>query len=74
MGTGGALAAVIFYFHQKTTERHSADLKAIIEGQHFREDALLEVVKENTASNTKLITVIDTLHRRLTPRGANGEV
>ncbi len=61
LGVGGVLAGVIFYFHQKTADRHKSDLKDIIARQQSREDALLRKLDENTTSNTRLITVIDAL-------------
>ena len=76
MGTGGALAAFIFYFYQKATERaatdlkniverHAAEFKVLLDGQRTREEMLFVVVKENTVSNTRLIAVIDALDRRI---------
>lgn len=58
LGIGGALAAMIFYFYRKDLNYHLEQWK----GQAH---VLLEVVKENTESNTKLIEVVEALHRRL---------
>lgn len=59
LGVGGALAGVIFYFHTKITEQHRVDLKDLLIAQTKREDVFVRVIQENTASNTKLITVIE---------------
>lgn len=61
LGVGGALAAVIFYFHTKITEGHREELKAIISKQEAREAALINTLHDNTVSNTRLIAVIDSL-------------
>lgn len=58
LGVGGVLAAMMFWFYR----RDVANYTALWKGQT---DILMAVVKENTASNTKLITVIEALHRRL---------
>ena len=58
LGVGGVLAAFMFVFYRK-------DVKLYTEMWRGQSELLVSVVKENTASNVKLITVIDALHRRL---------
>lgn len=58
LGVGGILAGVMFMFYRK-------DVKQYTDLWKEQSGILMAVVKENTASNTKLITVIDALHRRL---------
>lgn len=59
LGVGGILAGVIFYFyHQRVTEwLKSADTR--LEVEQRRSDALLLVVKENTASNTAVVKSVE---------------
>lgn len=59
LGVGGVLAAFIFIFYRK-------DLKQSSDLWKGQADVLISVVKENTASNTKLITVIEALNLRVT--------
>ena len=58
LGVGGVLAGFIFHFYRK-------DVRAYTEQWRGQSELLVTVVKENTSSNTKLVTVIDALHRRL---------
>jgi len=58
LGVGGILAGVMFVFYRR-------DLRQYTDMWKGQSDDLIQVVKENTASNTKLVTVIDALHRRL---------
>ena len=60
IGQGGLAVAfvVLFHFYRK-------DVKGYTELWKSMSDALMAVVKENTASNTHLITLVDALHRRL---------
>ncbi len=59
LGVGGILAGVIFYFyHQRVTDwMKTADTRLEIEQR--RSDVLLEVVKENTASNTAVVKSVE---------------
>jgi hypothetical protein len=59
LGVGGILAGVIFYFyHQRVTDwMKSADTR--LEAEQRRSDALLLVVKENTASNTAVVKSVE---------------
>lgn len=58
LGVGGVLAAFMFYFYRRDVAQYTSLWKG-------QSDILMNVVKENTASNTKLVTVIEALHRRL---------
>lgn len=59
LGVGGILAGVIFYFyHQRVSDwMKSADTR--LEAEQRRSDALLLVVKENTASNTAVVKSVE---------------
>lgn len=56
LGIGGVLAAFMFTFYRK-------DVRQYTELWKTSTDALISIVKENTASNTKLISLIENLER-----------
>lgn len=65
LGVGGILAGVMFYFYKQLNERFTDYVKAQLEHQKTQTEQVINVVKENTESNTKLVTMIDAIHRRL---------
>lgn len=56
LGVGGALAAFMFAFYRKDIKQYTELWKAAT-------DQLIAVVKENTASNIKLISMIENQER-----------
>lgn len=56
LGIGGVLAALIFYFYRK-------DVKQFTDLWKLATESMTLIVKENTASNTKLITLIETMEK-----------
>lgn len=58
LGVGGILGAFMFIFYRK-------DVKQFTELWQIQSGILIQVVKENTASNTKLIMVIEALQGRM---------
>lgn len=56
LGIGGALAAFIFFFYRK-------DVLKRIDDERGRNDLLVTVVRENTASNAKIVTLIENIER-----------
>jgi hypothetical protein len=58
LGVGGVLAGFMFWFYRKDTQAY-ADLW---KGQT---EALITVVKENTAAVTAMMVTLQALHRRL---------
>lgn len=56
LGVGGILAGFMFVFYRK-------DVKSYTELWKTMADQLLTVVKENTASNAKLISLIESIER-----------
>ena len=56
LGVGGVLAGLMFMFYRK-------DIKQYTELWKTATDQLMLIVKENTASNTKLINMIETQER-----------
>ena len=56
LGVGGVLAGVMFMFYRK-------DIKQYTELWKSTTDSLMLIVKENTASNTKLISLLETAER-----------
>lgn len=58
LGVGGVLAGVMFAFYRK-------DMKQYTDMMRHERGELLSVVRDNTVSNTTLVGVIKSLHRRL---------
>lgn len=56
LGIGGILAAFMFTFYRKDVKQYTELWKAST-------DQLISVVKENTASNIKLITMLENIER-----------
>lgn len=56
LGVGGVLAGLMFMFYRK-------DVKQYTELWKTATDQLMIIVKENTASNTKLINLIESQER-----------
>lgn len=65
LGVNGILAGVMFYFYKQLNERFTEYAKQQTEQQRAQTTLLVEVVRENTASNTKVVTMVDAMHRRL---------
>lgn len=58
MGVGGLLAMAMFLFYRK-------DVLQVQDFWKGQSEHLLNVVKENTASNVKLVSAVDAFHARL---------
>lgn len=56
LGVGGVLAGFMFVFYRK-------DIKQYTELWKMSSDVLMTIVKENTASNVKLISMLEALER-----------
>lgn len=56
LGVGGVLAGIMFIFYRK-------DVKQYTELWKTATDQLIAIVKDNTASNVKLIALIETQER-----------
>lgn len=56
LGVGGAVAALMFVFYRK-------DIKQYTELWKTATDQLMLIVRENTASSTKLITMLENIER-----------
>lgn len=56
LGVGGAIAGFMFLFYRKDVKTYTEQWKMVGE-------QLMSVVKENTASNVKLITMIENQER-----------
>ncbi len=56
LGVGGVLAGMMFIFYRK-------DIKQYTELWKVTAETLMLVVRENTASNTKLISLIENMQR-----------
>lgn len=62
LGVGGVLAAFMFVFYRK-------DVKMYTELWRAQTEMLMNVIRENTASNTKLIGLIETMERNWYRKG-----
>lgn len=58
LGVGGVLAGLMFMFYRK-------DVKQYTELWKSATDQLMSVVKDNTASNTRLISLIEAQERNM---------
>ena len=58
LGVGGVLAGFMFMFYRK-------DVKQYTELWRLTAEQLMDVVKDNTVSNTKLIGLIETQERNI---------
>lgn len=58
LGVGGVLAAFMFIFYRK-------DVRQYTELWRSTADLLVQTIKENTASNTKLISLIEAQERNM---------
>ena len=58
LGVGGAIAALMFHFYRKDVATFTAQWKG-------QSDALIGVVRDNTSVMTKVMTLVEALHRRL---------
>jgi hypothetical protein len=56
LGVGGILAAFIFHFYRK-------DIKQFTELWRTATEQLTAIVKENTASNARLVALLESLER-----------
>lgn len=62
LGVGGILAGFMFVFYRK-------DVKQYTELWRTTADQLMGIIKENTASNTKLIALIEAQERNTIRKG-----
>lgn len=58
LGVGGAIAGIIFWFYRKDVRQYT-DLWKV------QSDQMILIVKENTASNTKVVVLLEAVLRRL---------
>lgn len=65
LGVNGVLAGVMFYFYKQLNERFTDYVKAQNEHQKENTTLLVNVVIANTESNTKVVSMVDAMHRRL---------
>jgi hypothetical protein len=61
LGVGGVLAGLMFMFYRK-------DIKQYTELWKIATDQMMAIVKENTSSNTRLISLIETQERNAVRR------
>lgn len=62
LGVGGTLAAFMFWFYRK-------DVRQFTDLWEMQTTMLMDVVRENTQSNTRLVTMLEDLHARMERNG-----
>lgn len=62
LGVNGILAGVMFYFYKQLNERTTEYMRS-------QNELIIQVVKENTKSNTELVLMVDAMHRRMDDEG-----
>lgn len=62
LGVGGVLAAFMFHFYRK-------DVRTYTDQWRGQSEALMGVVKDNTAAVTEMNVAVKALHRRLDRNG-----
>lgn len=62
LGVGGAIAGLIFFFYRK-------DIQQYTELWRLTTEQLTNIIKENTASNIKLISLIESQERNAIRKG-----
>lgn len=63
LGVGGVLAAFIYLAGRKDNARHEATIIQYTELWKAATEQFIGIIKENTASNAKLISLIETQER-----------
>ena len=63
LGVGGVLAAFMFVFYRKDIKQYTDLWKAVAENNQAVNKEMMQVIRENTASNAKLITLIENMER-----------
>lgn len=63
LGIGGVLAGFMFVFYRKDVKQFTTLWEAQATKMETLVNVVLSVVKENTASNSKLITLIENVER-----------
>ena len=65
LGVGGVLAGMLFMFYRKDVRQFTELWKLQSDREAARTEMLIGVVKENTQSNTQLVEMIRSLHKRM---------
>lgn len=63
LGVGGVLAGFMFVFYRKDTKSYTDLWKSQADRMDALVNVVLQVVKENTESNSKLIALIENMQR-----------
>lgn len=65
LGVNGILAGVMFYFYRQLNDRFTEYVRTQLAAQTQQTALLVTVVRDNTESNTKVVTMVDAMHRRM---------
>ncbi len=63
LGVGGILAGFMFVFYRKDVKQYTELWKAQVDRMDGLVNIVLDIVKDNTASNTKLISMLEAQER-----------
>ena|SRR3990167_3318316 len=63
LGVGGSLAAFMFIYNKKEMIEYVSKLTMLTEQWRITAETFAGIVKENTASNTKLIVILENQER-----------
>lgn len=65
LGVGGIVAAFMFMFYRRDVKQYTDMWKEQSQANTRVVSQVMDVVRDNTAALTKVVTVVDSLHRRL---------
>lgn len=65
LGVGGVVAAFMFMYYRRDVKYYTELWKEQAEANREVISQMLRVIQDNTSALTKLVTVVDSLHRRL---------
>jgi len=65
LGVGGVVAAFMFMFYRKDVKQYTDMWKDQSASNERVLSQVMDVVRDNTAALTKVVAVVDSLHRRI---------
>lgn len=69
LGVGGIVAAFMFMFYRKDVANYTKLWNEQASQNRAVLESVLGVVKENTVALTKVVTIVDSFHRRIDSNG-----
>ncbi len=65
LGVGGVVAAFMFMFYRRDVKQYTELWQKQSEQNALVLKQVIEVIRDNTVALTKVVTTVDSLHRRL---------